>query len=116
KGIAEGIDNSNFLLETTKAPYILTSYEKRIHPGDLPFFLELLKFMSERGVPCPLPIAADNGEMILSLKGRPAAMVTFLQGKAVKRIHAIHCSEVGRHLAHMHNAAREFPLSKPNTL
>ena len=80
KGIAEGVENSNFLLITSEGPFILTLYEKRVHEGDLPFFLGLMEHLAFRGENCPQPVRARNGEALGRLAGRSAAIVTFLDG------------------------------------
>jgi homoserine kinase type II len=73
KGIAEGVENTNFLLHTTKGSFILTLYEKRVAKNDLPFFLALMTHLAEHGVSCPLPVKAKDGEALHGLQGRPAA-------------------------------------------
>ena len=80
KGIAEGVENSNYLLQTDQAHYILTLYEKRVDADDLPFFLGLLEHLAERGVECPLPIHGRDGNALRELAGRPAALVSFING------------------------------------
>ena len=80
KGIAEGVENSNFLLHTTKGAYILTLYEKRVAVDDLPYFLSLMAHLAERGVRCPQPAKNRKGEVYSELAGRPAAIINFLEG------------------------------------
>src|SRR6516162_10728098 len=80
KGIAEGVENSNFLLHTSAGYYILTLYEKRVAASDLPFFLNLIEHLSGRGLTCPQPVRNRAGEALGRLAGRPAAIVTFLDG------------------------------------
>ena len=80
KGIAEGVENTNYIVHTSTGPFILTLYEKRVARGDLPFFLNLMQHLSARGVPCPLPVANSRGEVLGELAGRAAALVTFLEG------------------------------------
>lgn len=116
KGIAEGVENSNFLLSTTTGPYILTLYEKRVNPDDLPFFLGLMDHLAERGLRCPTPIHGRDGESLRSLCGKPAAMVSFLRGMSVRRITAQHCGQVGAALAQMHLAGQDFALTRANAL
>lgn len=116
KGIAEGVENSNFLLHTTSASYILTLYEKRVNPQDLPFFLGLMQHLSARGLQCPLPVARRDGGVIGELAGRPAALITFLEGMWMRRPTAEHCREVGAALAQMHLAGQDFPMQRPNSL
>ena len=116
KGIASGIDNSNFLLTASSGTYILTLYEKRIRREELPFFLELLKYLSLRQIPCPVPIATNSGQLITGAVGRPAAIVSFLQGKSVTVIGSHHCAELGTYLARLHKAAEHFPHRRENNL
>jgi homoserine kinase type II len=116
KGIAEGVENSNFLLHTTKGAFILTLYEKRVDPKDLPFFLGLMHHLADRGLNCPLPLSRKDGELLGELSGRPAAMITFLEGMWLRKPAAKHCREVGRALAEMHVAGAGFQLTRKNAL
>ncbi len=116
KGIAEGVENSNFLLTTETGPYILTLYEKRVNPDDLPFFLGLMDHLSARGLPCPLPVRGRDGEALRQLCGRPAAVVTFLPGMWPRRPAAEHCAELGAALAHLHLAGADFAMTRTNDL
>lgn len=116
KGIAEGVENTNYLVQTSKARFILTLYEKRVATGDLPFFLGLMEHVCERGVSCPRPVHAKDGQILSQLAGRTAAMVTFLDGFSVKKPRADHCHKLGRALAELHLAAGTFAPSRPNTL
>ena len=116
KGIAEGVENSNFLLHTTKAAYILTLYEKRVAVDDLPYFLSLMAHLAERGVRCPQPARNRSGEVYHELAGRPAAIINFLEGMWPRRPNAAHCAGVGDALAKMHLAGHDFPLFRKNPL
>ena len=116
KGIAEGVENSNFLLRTSRSQFILTLYEKRVRAADLPFFVELMEHLARRGVTCPQPVRNRAGEALGELAGRPAAIVTFLDGLWVRRPTIRHCSEVGQALARMHLAGVDFKLRRPNAL
>lgn len=116
KGIAEGVENSNFLLHTSKFPLILTLYEKRVEKSDLPFFLGLMHHLSERGLTCPLPLPRKDGELLGELSGRPAALISFLEGMWLRKPEAQHCREVGAALAKMHVAGDGFELTRPNAL
>jgi homoserine kinase type II len=116
KGIAEGVENSNFLLHTSKGAYILTLYEKRVAVDDLPYFLSLMAHLAERGVRCPQPARNRNGEVYSELAGRPAAIINFLEGMWPRRPTAAHCTGVGEGLARMHLAGRDFPLFRKNPL
>src|SRR6185369_2229609 len=99
KGIAEGSENSNFLLHTSKGAYILTLYEKRVERADLPFFLGLMEHLANKGISCPLPVHRGDGVVIGDLAGRPAALITFLEGMWLRRLTPTHCREVGTALA-----------------
>ncbi len=116
KGIAEGVENSNFLLHTTKDPLILTLYEKRVEKSDLPFFLGLMQHLSERDLSCPLPLPRRDGELLGELSGRPAALISFLEGMWLRKPEAKHCREVGKALAGMHLAGEGFEIRRPNAL
>ena len=116
KGIAEGVENSNFLVHTSKGAYILTLYEKRVDPDDLPYFLSLMAHLAERGVACPQPARNRNGQVYSTLAGRAAAIINFLEGMWPRRPHATHCAGVGQALARMHLAGRDFPLFRSNPL
>jgi homoserine kinase type II len=116
KGIAEGVENSNFFLRTTSGPFILTLYEKRVHEEDLPFFLGLMEHLAQRGLNCPVPVADRSGRPLGRLAGRPAVIVTFLEGLAVRRPAASHCRAVGAALARLHEAGRDFGMRRGNAL
>jgi homoserine kinase type II len=116
KGIAEGVENSNFVLHTTKGQFILTLYEKRVHAADLPFFVGLMEHLAERGVTCPQPVRNRAGEALGTLAGRPAAIVTFLDGIWIRRPNVRHCGAVGEAMARMHLAGANFPLRRANAL
>ncbi|WP_291852020.1 homoserine kinase [Bradyrhizobium sp.] len=116
KGIAEGVENSNFLLHTSRGAYILTLYEKRVAVDDLPYFLSLMAHLAERGVHCPQPARNCNGAVYGELAGRPAAIIDFLEGVWPRRPNATHCAGVGEALARMHLAGRDFALFRKNPL
>jgi homoserine kinase type II len=116
KGIAEGVENSNFLLHTTIGTFILTLYEKRVAADDLPFFLSLMAHLAERGVNCPQPEKTRKGEVYSALAGRPAAIINFLDGTWPRRPSVVHCTGVGEALARMHIAGQDFPLHRNNPL
>ena len=116
KGIAEGVENTNYLVQTTAGRFILTLYEKRVAPTDLPFFLGLMEHVAERGVSCPRPVHARDGTVLSQLAGRSAAMVTFLDGFSVRKPRADHCLKLGRALAQFHLAAADFELKRFNAL
>jgi homoserine kinase type II len=116
KGIAEGIENSNFLLETTGGRFILTLYERRVRESDLPFFLQLMRWLASRGFPCPTPKADRHGVLLKRVRERPAALVSFLQGVAVQQPSPRHCREAGAALASLHLAGEGFTGRRENTL
>ena len=116
KGIAEGVENSNFLVHTGKGHFILTLYEKRVAAGDVPFFLALMEHLAARGINCPQPVKTRKGEALGKLCGRPAAIVTFLDGMWIRRPDARHCAAVGEALARMHLAGADFTGKRKNAL
>jgi homoserine kinase type II len=116
KGIAEGVENSNFLLTTERGNFILTLYEKRVAPQDLPFFIALMDHLAHHGVACPTPVRARDGEALRELCGRPAAIVTFLNGMWPRRIDPAHCAGLGAALARLHLAGATFAMARPNSL
>lgn len=116
KGIAEGVENSNYYLHAGAGSFILTLYEKRVDEAELPFFLGLMEHLFARGVACPQPVANRRGEALGRLADRPAAIVTFLDGYAVHRPDASHCAALGAALAQMHIAGAGFPQRRDNAL
>ena len=116
KGVAEGVENSNYLLTTTRGQYFLTLYEKRVDPRDLPFFLGLMDHLAAHGITCPKPIHGRDGNALRTLAGKPAAITTFLHGLWPRRIALHHCGPVGEALAALHLAGRDFTLKRPNAL
>lgn len=116
KGIAEGVENTNYYLETTTGRYILTLFEKRVAPEDLPYFIALKRHLSRKNFPCPKPIENKAGEALGTLAGRPALIISFLDGLSPKEPKAAHCFGVGAGLARMHAALSDFEPARPNTL
>jgi len=116
KGIAEGVENTNYLLHTEKGPIFLTLYEKRVDPAELPFFLGLMEHLAKAGLNCPTPVRDAQGRMLRTLAGRPAALVTFLEGVWIRRPQPRHCAAVGKALAGLHVAGRGFGLTRANGL
>ncbi len=116
KGIAEGVENTNYMVETDKGRFFLTLYEKRVAESDLPFFLGLLEHLADNGFPCPVPIHDKNELTLRSLNDRPAAVVSFLEGVSVHRPTPKHCQLLGEMLARMHLSAVDFDIKRPNAL
>ncbi|HWE79814.1 MAG TPA: homoserine kinase [Pseudolabrys sp.] len=116
KGIAEGVENSNFLVHTGAGNFILTLYEKRVDEADLPFFVALMEHLAARGINCPQPVKNKQGGMLGRLAGRPAAIVTFLDGLWMRRPNAGHCAGVGEALAKLHLAGGDFGMTRKNGL
>lgn len=116
KGIAEGVENTNFLLQTDQASFILTLYEKRVNPDDLPFYLGLMDHLSAKGLNCPTPIHGKDGVALRRLCGRPAAITSFLNGMSPRRIMPHHCTGLGAALAHLHTAGQDFDMYLGNAL
>jgi homoserine kinase type II len=116
KGIAEGVENSNFLVHASRGYFILTLYEKRVSGKDLPFFLGLMEHLHARGISCPQPVENERGEVLGQIAGRPAALITFLEGMWIRRPSAAHCAAVGQALAELHLAGLSFGKSRDNAL
>ena len=116
KGIAEGVENSNFLVHAKRGLFILTLYEKRVAASDLPFFLALMEHLASRGITCPQPVKNRAGTAAGTLAGRPAAIVTFLDGMWIRRPSAAHCTALGEVLAKLHVAGADFPMKRRNAL
>jgi len=116
RGIAEGVENSNYSLRTTQGDFILTLYEKRVDPTELPWFLALMEHLSTHGILCPLPVKARDGESLRHLCERPAAVTTFLPGVWPRRVRIEHCGPVGKALAAMHLGGSTFAPTRRNAL
>jgi len=113
EGVAGGIENTNYFVDTTRGRYVLTLFE-RLRAEQLPYYLHLMKHLAERGIPVPAPHADAAGEILHRLKGKPAAVVDRLPGEHHLAPDAAHCASVGAMLARLHLAARDFPMSQPN--
>lgn len=113
RGIASGIENSNFFLTTTRGEYVLTIFEK-LTAAQLPFYLDLMRHLASHRVPVPDPVPRDDGALFGMLHGKPTAIVTKLEGAAQLAPASEHCAEVGHMLARMHLAGRDFPHHQPN--
>jgi homoserine kinase type II len=116
KGIAEGVENSNYHLQTTSNTYILTLYEKRVSPADLPFFLGLMDHLAAKGIACPTPIHDRDGVALRELAGRPAAIISFLNGLWIRRPGPDNCLWLGEAMAALHKAGQDFGRQRPNNL
>lgn len=116
RGIAEGVENSNYSLKTTQGDFILTLYEKRVDPADLPWFLGLMEHLARRKITCPQPVRARDGEALRSLAGRHAAITTFLPGVWPRRVRVEHCGPVGGALAGLHLAGADYKPRRVNAL
>lgn len=116
KGIAEGVENSNYLLHTEKGHFILTLFEKRVDPKNLPFFIGLMEHLASRGLNCPQPVKNKKGVALGELAGRPATIVTFLEGIWVRRPSTAHCAALGSAMAKFHTAGEGFTLRRENAL
>jgi homoserine kinase type II len=116
RGIAEGVENSNFSLRTTQGDFILTLYEKRVDPAELPWFLGLMQHLARRGVSCPLPVQARDGAALRMLCDRHAAITTFLPGVWPRRARQEHCGQVGAALASVHHAGGDYAPTRENAL
>jgi homoserine kinase type II len=113
KGISSGIENSNFFLTTETGEYVLTIFEK-LSFEQLPFYLHLMRHLAERDVLVPAPIADKQGEILHSMHGKPASIVTRLEGASQLAPRPVHCAAVGAMLARMHLAGRDFAIHQPN--
>lgn len=116
KGIAEGVENTNYLVATSEDQYILTLYEKRVAREDLPFFIALLEHLSSNGIACPTPVRDRDNNALGELAGRPAALVSFLDGFWVRKPRAVHCQAVGQAMAELHLASANFNMQRANAL
>ena len=112
-GIQSGIENTNYFVETNQGRYVLTLFERLTHE-QLPYYLQLMKHLAERGIPVPGPKADATGEILHTLLGRPAAVVDLLPGRHQLAPDAAHCASVGTVLARMHLAGADFALHQPN--
>jgi homoserine kinase type II len=116
RGIAEGVENSNYALRTTAGDFILTLYERRVDPAELPWFLGLMDHLAARGISCPRPVHGRDGAALRELSGRRAAITTFLPGVWPRRVQPWHCPLLGRALAELHQAGADYPPERRNAL
>lgn len=116
RGIAEGVENSNYALRTEAGDFVLTLYEKRVDPTELPYFLGLMEHLAIRGLACPTPVRGRDGQALRELCGRPAAICTFLEGVWPRRVRPEHLAPLGEALGALHAASGDFPMRRPNAL
>lgn len=116
RGIAEGVENSNYALKTSTGDFILTLYEKRVNKADLPYFLALMEHLRKQNLSCPLPVRARDGQALQELSGRMAAITTFLPGVWPRQIKQAHCEPLGAALARLHLAGKDFTMTRHNGL
>ena len=112
--IEQGVENSNFFLNTESNKYILTIYEKRVQREDIPFYLNFMEHLADHGFPCPLPIKNKLGENLSTIAKKPCAIISFLNGKAKQNIYNCHIEELGQYLANMHIASMNFNMKLEN--
>lgn len=116
KGIAEGVENSNYLVETDKGRFIFTVYEKRVDTNDLPFFLAMIDHLVARGCPVPAALKTPDGQGTITRQGKAMAMMAFMPGLSVTHPTAAQALSTGRVLGQLHSALADFPLNRPNSL
>ncbi|MGG5823690.1 homoserine kinase [Falsiroseomonas sp. HW251] len=116
RGIAEGVENSNYALRTGRGDFVLTLYEKRVDPTELPYFLGLMEHLARGGLACPTPVAGRDGVALRELCGRPAAICTFLEGVWPRRVRPEHLAPLGQALARLHEAGHGFGMRRLNAL
>ena len=116
KGIAEGVENSNYLVDTTRGRFILTLYEKRVAADELPYFLALMTHCADAGLPVPRPIADRAGVALQTLEGRPACLIEFAPGVSVTEASPAEARAAGAALGRLHTATADFTGERPNAL
>ena len=116
EGISEGVENTNYKLTTPAGRFILTIFEKRVAEADLPFFMTAMEQLAQRGFPAPRPVAMRDGGYLSEAHGKPAAIVTFLDGAWPRTWDARHCAAVGEAMARMHTALADLEAERPNGL
>jgi homoserine kinase type II len=120
KGIAEGSENTNYLIMTEQGSlhhrYILTIFEQRVKPDDLPFFLGLTEWLADRGIHCPRPVKGRDGNNVYKLKGKAAALIYFIEGHSTSMVTSAHMQLTGKLVAQLHLAAEDFPMIRRNPL
>ena len=116
KGIEEGIENTNYFLSVNKKKFILTIYEKRVKPSDLPFFSDLMSSLNKANFKCPAPISNNNNETITNFEGKKLMIVSFLEGKAKQNLSPANCKSIGSEIAKMHELTKNLKLKRQNDL
>ena len=116
KGIKEGIENTNYFIQTEKDKFILTVYEKRVEEKDLPFFMALMKNLFDENFPSPEPIINKNGSYITDISEKKAAVVSFINGSAKKNLSPINCYEIGKYAAKLHMITKKLTGKRRNIL
>ncbi|MBL0319590.1 MAG: homoserine kinase [Alphaproteobacteria bacterium] len=114
--IQEGIENTNYLIITSEGKFILTLFENRVNEKDIPFFIELKKYLASCGIACPKPMIDQDGRLFSVLANKPAVIVSFLHGRGVEHIEGFHLPALGEQLANMHNAVEGFHQTRQNDL
>ena len=115
QGIKKGIENTNYLLKTKNQKYILTIFEKRVKKKDLPFFMKLMDRLNDYNINCPKPIKNKNGKYLLTLKNKPACIVTFVKGKDKKNLNIKDCYDIGKNIAKLHIASNKIKIFRKNS-
>ena len=113
QGIQGGIENTNYFVDSERGSFVLTLFERLTH-AQLPFYLELMRHLAEKGVAVPAPHANAAGQILHTVAGKPAALVDKLAGASQLKPQAVHCAAIGRALAQLHVAGADFPLQQPN--
>lgn len=116
QGIKKGIENTNYLLKTEKGKFILTIFEKRVNNSDLPFFMKLMDLLSLRKIICPKPLKDNYGKYLFKIKNKRACIVSFLSGKDKNNLTYKNCFEVGKNIAKMHKATKNFKIKRANSM
>jgi homoserine kinase type II len=116
KGIKKGIENTNYLLKTSKEKFILTIFEKRVHKKDLPFFMSLMDKLNQKKIICPKPLKNKNKKYLITIKRKSACIVTFLKGKDKTHLDYKNCFDVGKNIAKFHKATNKIGLYRENSM
>ena len=114
--IAEGVENTNYKITTSKNIFILTIFEKRVSIKDLPFFMELMNYLNNKKYKCPKPIANLEGKHISKINNKFCSIVSFIEGNWIKKIENTHCKQLGYNLAKLHVLTKDFKLKRNNSM